>query len=197
MPEPIKPSYSFRLVAGLVEGAMAVVAVALGWLLGVAPLESFAWSWGGLVAGGLATVPLLVLVAACARWPLGPLGRLMRVIDERLVPLFRDFSLLDLAALAVLAGLGEELLFRGVIQAAMSGAIGGGTGTLVGLAVAASLFGAAHWITAEYAALAGLIGLYLGAVWLWSGNLLAPMAAHALYDFLVLVYLTRVRVPAP
>ena len=79
----------------------------------------------------------------------------------------------------------------------MSGAIGGGTGTLVGLAVAASLFGAAHWITAEYAALAGLIGLYLGAVWLWSGNLLAPMAAHALYDFLVLVYLTRVRVPAP
>lgn len=193
MPEQTTPSPGFRLVAGLVEGAMAVVAVVLGWLLGVAPLESFSWSWGGLGVGALAAAPLLAFVAACVRWPVGALGRLMRVIDERVVPLFRDFSVLDLAVVALLAGVGEELLFRGVIQAALAAALGGSVGMLVALGFSASLFGAAHWITPGYAALAALIGVYLGAIWLWSGNLLVPMTSHALYDFLVLVYLTRLR----
>ena len=62
---------------------MAVVAVVLGWLLGVAPLETFIWSWRGLGLGGLAAVPMLVFVAACARWPVGPLERLMEVSGPR------------------------------------------------------------------------------------------------------------------
>jgi hypothetical protein len=31
-----------------------------------------------------------------------------------------------------------------------------------------------------------------GATWLWTGNLITPMIAHALYDFVALVYLLRV-----
>ena len=34
----------------------------------------------------------------------------------------------------------------------------------------------------------GLIGLYFGGLRLWTGNLLAPIAAHAVYDFLALIY---------
>jgi membrane protease YdiL (CAAX protease family) len=41
--------------------------------------------------------------------------------------------------------------------------------------------------------LAGGIGLYLGAVWLATGNLLVPITSHALYDFLAFVYLVQVR----
>jgi membrane protease YdiL (CAAX protease family) len=35
--------------------------------------------------------------------------------------------------------------------------------------------------------------LYLGWLWLASGNLLAPIITHGLYDFLALAYLTRRR----
>ncbi|MFC1597814.1 lysostaphin resistance A-like protein, partial [Planctomycetota bacterium] len=65
-----------------------------------------------------------------------------------------------------------------------------------GLAVAAILFGLAHPITPGYVLLAGLMGLYLGWLQITCGNLLVPIMAHAVYDFLALVYLVKIRPPA-
>ena len=64
---------------------------------------------------------------------------------------------------------------------------------VLGLLAAALLFGLLHSITPAYAILAGLVGLYLGGLWLACGNLLTPIVAHGTYDFLALVYLVRVR----
>jgi len=93
----------------------------------------------------------------------------------------------------LLAGLGEEMLFRGVVQQALANWIGSPAGVWIALGIAAVLFALAHSITVAYAVLAGLIGLYLGGIWLVSDNLLVPITTHALYDFMVLLYLVRVR----
>ena len=85
------------------------------------------------------------------------------------------------------------MLFRGVIQAAVAREIGGPHGIWVGLLIAAMLFGLLHSITPTYAFLAGLIGLYLGGLWVACDNLLVPITVHALYDFVVLVYLVKMR----
>jgi membrane protease YdiL (CAAX protease family) len=77
------------------------------------------------------------------------------------------------------------MLFRGVFQAVLSR----WAGTAVGLALASALFGLLHAITFTYAVLAGLAGAYLGALWLWTDNLLVSILVHALYDFVLLVYL--------
>ena len=95
--------------------------------------------------------------------------------------------------ISALAGLGEEMLFRGVIQQGVADWVGGQYGVWFGLAVAAILFGLAHHITFTYALLAGLIGLYLGGMWLLRDNLLLPIITHAMYDFIALTYLVRVR----
>ena len=50
-----------------------------------------------------------------------------------------------------------------------------------------------HSVTLTYALLAACIGLYLGAIWLATGNLLVPITSHALYDFLAFVYLVQIR----
>jgi len=66
---------------------------------------------------------------------------------------------LQLLVISALAGIGEEALFRGVVQAA----IGQWSGLpWLGLLVASVLFGLAHMITATYAVVAALIGAYLG-----------------------------------
>jgi membrane protease YdiL (CAAX protease family) len=57
--------------------------------------------------------------------------------------------------------------------------------------LASLVFGLLHALTATYAVLATFMGVYLGAVWLGTGNLLVVVLAHALYDFAALVYLTR------
>jgi len=59
------------------------------------------------------------------------------------------------------------------------------------LLVASLLFGVVHWLTGLYALLAGMVGLYLGGLYLLTGNLLVPIVVHALYDIVALGYLRK------
>ena len=195
--DEVPPLRHFALLAAAFEGGLVAVALGLGWVVGQEPLESFRWSLADAGWGVVATLPPLALLGLCLKCPLRSVKHLVDVVDEQLVPLFRDCRILDLAVISALAGLSEEMLFRGVIQQAVADAMPGQAGIWIGLAVAAILFGLVHRITNTYAVFAGLIGLYLGAVWLMTGNLLVPIAAHALYDFLALFFLVRIRrVPA-
>jgi membrane protease YdiL (CAAX protease family) len=196
----LPPPKHFVLLAAVFEGGLAALAVALGWLVGQNPLESFprtaadaAW---GAAWGTAAVLPPLALLGLCLNCPWGPFRRLARVVDGLIVPLFRGCRLLDLAAISALAGLGEEILFRGVIQQTVAHWADGETptGIWAGLAAAAVFFGLAHMITPTYALLAGVIGLYLGWIWLCADrNLLVPIVTHAEYDLLALIYLLKIR----
>jgi uncharacterized protein len=189
---PLTPKH-FALTAAAFEGGLAVVAITLGRLLGQSPLQTFRFDPYDAALGVAATLPPLGLFWLCLKMPLPPFDRIVRILDEMLVPLFRDCGPMKLLIIAALAGVGEETLFRGVIQAAVAEEIGGPHGVGLGLLIAAMLFGLLHPITPTYAALAGLIGLYLGWLWLASGNLLVPIVTHGLYDFLALLYLVRGR----
>jgi membrane protease YdiL (CAAX protease family) len=81
------------------------------------------------------------------------------------------------------------MLFRGVLQ----GFAARWLGPAAGLVICSALFGLAHPITWTYGLVSAGFGLYLGVVWLASDNLLVVVIAHALYDFLVLVYLLRIQ----
>jgi hypothetical protein len=175
------------------EGGLTPAAIALGWLLGSPPLATFHFDWRDALLGVAATLPPLGLFWLCLVCPWRPFAEIARITVETLVPLFRDCQLMQLAIIAALAGVGEEMLFRGVVQAASAQEIGGPYGVWLGLLIAAVLFGLLHSITPTYAILAGLIGLYLGGLWLASGNLLTPIVAHGAYDFVALLYLARVR----
>ena len=177
------PMKHFALTAAVFEGSLILVAIALGWLLGTPPLRTFQFEFGGAVLGLAATLPPLALFWLCLKCPWRPLAEIARIMNETIVPLFRDCRLVELAIIAALAGVGEEMLFRGVIQAAVMQKIAGPGGVWLGLLAAAALFGLLHLITPTYAILAGLIGLYFGGLWLACGNLLAPVTAHGTVRF--------------
>jgi len=186
------PQYdSIALIAALFEGGLAVGAVALGWMLGYWPLESFRWDWADAGLGLLATLPPLLALYVCLRWPIGPMVRVVSVLDQMVAPMFQRMNLAELAMVSLLAGLGEEMLFRGVIQIAVAEWAGGTLGLWIGLAAASVLFGVVHALTPGYAVYATAVGAYLGWIWVVNGNLLVPIVAHAAYDFLALVYILR------
>ena len=195
MENDFQPPRNVALLAAVFEGGLVVVAIGLGWLVGQAPLETFRWAWTDAALAAAATLPLLLLLWLCLRCPIRPFRQLVRVVDELLVPMFRGCRLLELAVVSLLAGVGEEMLFRGVIQAEIADWVGPGAGQWVALAVAAVLFGLAHAITLTYALLTGLVGLYLGWLWIETGNLLVPIFVHATYDFIALTYLVKFRQP--
>ena len=101
--------------------------------------------------------------------------------------MFPSGSAAQFALIALLAGVGEELLFRGVIQSKLSQ----WTSPAAGLILASLLFGAAHALSRLYFLLATVIGLYLGWFAQYFGELVTPIVAHSLYDFLALVYLSK------
>jgi membrane protease YdiL (CAAX protease family) len=125
------------------------------------------------------------------RFPLGPLRKLRDKAQHLILAMFGGASILQLAVVALAAGVGEELLFRGLIQAGLSRLIGGPHAPLIGLAIASVVFGVCHWLDTTYAVLAGLAGAYFGWLLLVSGSLWTPIVAHATYDFLALAYLVQ------
>ena len=169
------------------EAALIPLALALAALAGLAPWRAFGATTGILIGGVLATLPLvaalLLLGWLRAEW-FASVERLVRPLIEML---FRGRGPVPVLAVAVLAGVGEELLFRGVLQAGLAGALGPGWGLLL----ASVAFGLAHALSRAYFLLATVMGLYLGALFQISDSLLLPAIVHALYDAAAIAILLR------
>jgi len=174
------------------EGGLVLLALGLGRWIGVAPFAHLEWTWRGLAWGIGATAPLLLGLAWCLHTTAPPVVRLVRLVEQRLAPLFAGSGPMAVVLIALAAGVGEEALFRGVVQPALAAH----SPIAIAVLLTGLLFGAAHWITPTYALLASIVGSYLGALFVLSGNLLAPVVAHALYDVIALAVLVRVK-PAP
>jgi uncharacterized protein len=189
-PEEDKPGREvIVMLAVFFEAGLAPLSLVLGWLFVHPPLEHFVWKLDDALAGVLATVPLVLMFLAMLRWPIGPLARVKNFCDNEVVPLLNDCSWSEIALVSFSAGVGEEMLFRGVIQTSIASSLG----RTWGLVLASVLFGLFHPISLTYMIIASILGLYLGFVLIAGENLLTVMVVHALYDFAALGYLLRVR----
>jgi len=171
------------------EGGLAPLSLFLGWLLHHRAFDRFAWSGRDAAWGVVATIPLILMFLAIMRWPIGPLSGIRKFWDTEVASLLAKSSWSEIALVAISAGVGEEMLFRGVLQASFSSWFG----ATWGLTLTSVLFGLLHPISIPYVVLKCIIGFYLGSVWIFSGNLLTVMVVHALYEFAALGYLIRLR----
>ncbi len=70
------------------------------------------------------------------------------------------------------------MVFRGALQPMLQGWIG----PIGGLALASLLFGIAHAANVGYFLISTVIGLCFGGLYMWTGDLIAPIIAHGVYD---------------
>ncbi|MDG1897776.1 MAG: type II CAAX endopeptidase family protein [Fuerstiella sp.] len=179
-PRPTLTLLQFLTGAGLFEGALLLVAFALGFVVDVHPTAELVWSWQDFGIGLLATVPMLFLLAACFLSNANGLRQIREFLRETLGPLLDRCRIVDILFLALLAGICEEVLFRGLLYQWIRA-----WNPTLAIMVCNLLFALAHSITPLYAMLAGFIGLYLTALMTVDStpNLLIPITAHAAYDF--------------
>jgi uncharacterized protein len=140
-----------------------------------------------MVWGVAATGPLLIGLVWMLTSGYSPVRRLVTFVVDNLGPLLDGRSLAQLALLAAVAGISEEILFRGVVQVGLDRALP----TIWALAAASALFGLVHFASRAYAVMAGAMGLYLGGLFLVQESLLAPIITHALYDLAALIVVAR------
>lgn len=180
MPPTLNDRGSFLNTAGALQGGIVLLALGLGWISGTAPLRSMSWDVTAVLVGTAAILPMLGCLAFARR-----LRDLVTQLLGRPLSLCRWY---DLVLLAALAGFGEELLFRGVLQPWL-----GRIHPWVGIVGANVIFGLLHALTPAYAVYATAFGLYLS--WLYSGydepNLARPILAHALYDYIAFHVIIR------
>ena len=178
-------------IAAGFEGALVLLGWGLGAVLGTPAFGQLRFTAAALGYGVLACVPMLLGLVWVVRSRWTPLARFRHTMDKDVAPLFAQCTVFDLVVISALAGLGEEVLFRGVMQTALGGVVG----WWMAVAVTSIVFGLAHFVTLTYAVYATLIGVYLGTLLLLFDNLLVPVLAHAVYDFVALVYLVYIRLP--
>ncbi|MEX2512516.1 MAG: CPBP family intramembrane glutamic endopeptidase [Cyclobacteriaceae bacterium] len=121
----------------------------------------------------------------------------MRAKEDQLMQLTQyltDFEnltemLLGVLVIAVLAGIGEEYLFRGIIQPKMHRYTGN---SHLGIWITAFIFSAIHFQFYGFVPRL-LLGALFGYLYLFSGSLVYPMIAHILNNGItvVLVYLNK------
>lgn len=176
------------LAAILFEAALIPLALVVAWIVGVTPWRSFAWTPSAGIGALGATLPLVGLLVLLARQRPPAFRRLEEFVGSLLRRLFAGAVAGAVPLLALLAGFGEELLFRGVLQTALVAPLGAGGA----VAVAALVFGLVHYVNALYFVVATLMGVYLGVLYQWTGNLLVPCLVHGLYDWVAIrLYLGR------
>ena len=186
----------------IVEGGLILLALGLAWL-GLwdrsQPLEKLLEGWSHwrmpLLIGLAATIPMLGYLLLFHFWTPNFLRPMQRFVDLKLKPIFRGSSLLEMLTLSLMAGFGEELFFRWCLQGGLTQFLTPSLGVVnaiaVGVAVASITFGACHWVNSAYGITTILVGIYLGMLMVWTGNWLVPAIAHALFDFVAMIYIAR------
>jgi membrane protease YdiL (CAAX protease family) len=178
-------------MAVVVEGGLALVAVALAWLFNVPLREQIPQPGMPLLSsiglGALVTLPMLAVFYWLVHSSRATLRQLRHQVESLINEMFPAANLAQFGLVALLAGVGEELLFRGVLQ----NLLGRWTTPIAGLLIASLLFGLAHALSRLYFLLAFVIGLCFGWIVFQYNDLVVPMVAHSLYDFVALVYISR------
>jgi len=169
--------------------AAGLLAMAMGWdawrQLGLqASLTT--WSLADVSLGMLAAMPPLLVIALLElrvdRYMPGLQG-LRQSIHLVLAPLVGRIRFAEALAISALAGVSEEVFFRGVLQRE------------IGVLLASVIFGLFHAISLPYVLWAAAMGGYLGWLVQWHGNLSVPIVAHTMIDIVGLLYIRHVVAP--
>ena len=174
-----------RRIFGLALGTQSLLIVA-AWV--ISRVLDITPAWGDPVkdtviglgaAFALAIVNYLLLTRAPENWLV---NGVRAVYDEVLLPLFSRLGGVSIIVLGAAAGLGEEWLFRGVVQPAL------------GLPAASVVFGLAHvggLKMLPFGIWAAVMGLVMGGLAIATDGIIAPIVAHGVYDMLALEYIRR------
>ncbi len=167
-------------LALLVEGMAFIIALVLAriWDIALFPLTEHLLR-DCLIGTATAAIPFALFCFALSEKAkaIPIIGSLRKTITGDIRFLFASATFIDICLISLMAGLAEELLFRGVIQAKW------------GILAASILFGLLHGVTPAYVLLATMIGFYIGWLYDYFQSLLIPIQLHCIYDFGALIYL--------
>lgn len=167
--------FMFAMAGGF---GVLLIGFILAWVLNIDLKSALALRFWEIGVGVLATIPLAGSLFWFMRTNVPVLARFRESQLEFISSLGFHLTTPRIIAMSAIAGLSEEVVFRGVLQTFASNHVP----MVLAIILTNILFGALHARTLIYAVIAGILGLYLGLVYWATGGLWAVIIAHALYD---------------
>jgi len=168
----------------LFESGLGLAGLGIAWAADLSLLSQLELTQSAVARGLLATLPMVALLLILTLSPWQPVVEFRRQVEAIVRLLFSNSSWLELALISLAAGVGEELLFRGALQPLLAQWVH----PIVAVSAASLLFGLAHALSTTYFIAATLVGFYFGWLAMAYDDLVAPMLAHGLYDFIALTF---------
>lgn len=175
--------FAFILLSQL---AIVVMGILLIWGFGVQMPKANIGARQAIAIGTLLAIVTFLLFTFIYRFG-GKFAQALLNDTHRVSGIFGGYSWLHLTCVAVLAGVGEELLFRGFLQTWL------GNHFVITWAVliASVIFGLLHYLSHAYFISATLMSIAFGAAYCMTDSLLMVMVWHGVYDFIALLVLVK------
>lgn len=185
---PVRENLLLAPVENIIKAMLVVVCIGLGMLSG-ASAGQLGWTldnvWRDIGLGLIAGLATQLVANGVTLWAIKVWGKEIYspVVMRNIMPRTRLQWLLVPAAL-LLAVILEEMLFRSLLV----GALGMTIPVVVLAIVTAAIFGLMHSPQGTLGVtITGLLGLWLTALFVWSGGLLLPLTTHYVINFLQLL----------
>lgn len=175
------------LLSIFIEGGMGAVAVFLGWLIEIPFHTTIHLSppdWFSIGIGTGFGIAAAILALIIQRLPLGFAKSLREKVDQIATEMLGQCNLADLIGISLLAGVGEELMFRGLIQQGLTQYLGN---VPLVIAIVALLFGLLHSLSVTYVIAAAIASVGLSVLYVYTNDLISVMICHAVYDLVLLI----------
>jgi membrane protease YdiL (CAAX protease family) len=137
-----------------------------------------------ILLGTLAGVLMYLLLIGFSRLPT---AQSLKDIMAQLQPMFSDMSVIHVIILSLMAGIGEEVFFRGFLQTWLAGFIGIQWAIVVG----AIGFGLLHFASLGYFLITTVIGIVLGVFYHLAESLVLVIVWHSVYDAIAIWVISR------
>ena len=172
MPRNMKKVSTQVIFISLAYGVLFAIAILWAWLRGDRPLfespDPMQPGWSALIgtAAGLLTTLLSHLFTSRFTWA--------RRLEEEFARILGPLTMFEVVLLALMSSLAEEAFFRGALQPAL------------GFVLTSLIFGLLHIGPSKtylpWTAMALTMGFALGALYLLTGTLIAPILCHFLIN---------------
>lgn len=180
-----KRDRDFALIL-LSQLAIVVVGMFLIWAFSVqTPDANIGWPHAVSIGTLLAIVTFLLFSVIYRSG--GKFAQALLNDTRRVSGIFSGYSLVHLACVAALAGVGEELLFRGFLQTWLNNHLA----ITWAILVTSILFGLLHYLSHAYFVSVTLMSIAFSVAYYITDSLLMVMVWHGVYDFIALVVLVK------
>lgn len=180
-----KSSHTFVLVL-LSQLVIVVAGILLIWGFGMQMPNANVGALQAITIGTLLAFITFLLFALIYRFG-GKFAQALLNDARRVSGIFSGYSWLHLACVAALAGVGEELLFRGFLQTWL----GNYFAITWAILIASIIFGLLHYLSHAYFISATLMSIAFGVAYYMTDSLLMVVVWHGIYDFIALLVLVK------